>query len=39
MERNVRAAAAMGLITIHHRSFDETLMELEALFGVELGAP
>ncbi|HLK43608.1 MAG TPA: HAD family phosphatase [Thermoleophilia bacterium] len=38
MERNVRAAAAMGLISIHHRSFDETLMELEALFGVELGA-
>jgi epoxide hydrolase-like predicted phosphatase len=38
MEPNVRGAAAMGLIGVHHRSYDETLMELETLFGLELGA-
>jgi len=38
MEPNVRGAAAMGLISVHHRSYDETVMELEALFGLELGA-
>lgn len=38
MEPNVRGAAAVGLISVHHRSYDETLMELEALFGLDLGA-
>ena len=38
MEPNVRGAAAVGLISVHHRSYDETVMELEALFGLELGA-
>lgn len=38
MEQNVRGAAAVGMICVHHRSYDRTLMELEALFGVDLGA-
>jgi epoxide hydrolase-like predicted phosphatase len=38
METNIRGAAAAGLIGVHHRSYDETLMELEALFGFPLGA-
>ncbi len=29
---NVRAAAAAGLVGVHHRSYDETLAELEILF-------
>jgi epoxide hydrolase-like predicted phosphatase len=38
MEPNVRSAAAIGMISVHHRSYDETLLELEALFGMDLGA-
>jgi epoxide hydrolase-like predicted phosphatase len=37
MEPNVRAAAAVGMIGVHHRSYAETLLELEALFGIGLG--
>jgi epoxide hydrolase-like predicted phosphatase len=37
METNIRGAAAIGLIGVHHRSYDETLVELEALFGFDLG--
>ena len=36
MASNVRAAAALGIIGVHHRSYAETLLELETLFGVEL---
>lgn len=35
LERNVRAAAALGIIAVHHRSFEETIGELEALFEVD----
>jgi epoxide hydrolase-like predicted phosphatase len=38
MEPNVRGAAAVGLIGVHHRSYDETVMELEALFGLQFAA-
>ena len=37
IEPNVRAAAAVGMIGVHHRSYAQTLLELEALFGIELG--
>jgi len=30
---NVRAAAAIGMVGVHHRSYDETVAELEALTG------
>ncbi|HEV2639718.1 MAG TPA: HAD family phosphatase [Actinocrinis sp.] len=33
---NVRGATAVGIIGVHHRSFEETRTELEALFGLEL---
>ncbi|MFZ0324882.1 MAG: HAD-IA family hydrolase [Actinomycetes bacterium] len=33
---NVRAAAELGLIGVHHRSYAETAAELEAIFGVRL---
>jgi epoxide hydrolase-like predicted phosphatase len=36
LEANVRGAADVGLIGVHHRSHDATLLELEALFGLEL---
>lgn len=38
LEANVRGAAAAGLIGVHHRSYPETLRELEALFGLDLRA-
>ncbi len=38
LERNVRAAAALGIIGVHHRSYEETILELEALFGMDLRA-
>ena len=38
LERNVRAAAALGIIGVHHRSYPETIVELEALFEVDLRA-
>jgi putative hydrolase of the HAD superfamily len=34
---NVRGAAQVGIIGVHHRTYEETRRELEALFGVELG--
>ncbi|HSR25543.1 MAG TPA: HAD-IA family hydrolase, partial [Candidatus Eisenbacteria bacterium] len=33
---NVRAAVDLGLVGVHHRSYDETVTELEALFGIPL---
>lgn len=36
MDVNIRAAAEIGLIGVHHRSYDETRGELEALFGIDL---
>ncbi|HEY3872940.1 MAG TPA: HAD family phosphatase [Actinocrinis sp.] len=36
LEANIRGAAAVGIVGVHHRSFEETLTELEALFGVDL---
>ncbi len=38
LEANVRGAAAVGLIGVHHRSYEETISELEALFAVDLSA-
>jgi putative hydrolase of the HAD superfamily len=38
LERNVRAAAALGIIGVHHRTYSETILELEALFEIDLGA-
>jgi epoxide hydrolase-like predicted phosphatase len=38
LEANVRGAAAVGLIGVHHRSYPETILELEALFGLDLHA-
>lgn len=36
LEANIRGAAAVGIVGVHHRSYEETLMELEALFGLDL---
>ena len=33
---NVTAAAALGIVGVHHRSYAETAAELEALFGIPL---
>ena len=33
---NVRAAATLGMVGVHHTSYDETARELEVLFGVPL---
>jgi epoxide hydrolase-like predicted phosphatase len=33
---NVRAAAELGMVGVHHRSYDETVTELEALTGRSL---
>lgn len=33
---NVHGAVEVGLIGVHHRSFAETVLELEALFGLDL---
>jgi epoxide hydrolase-like predicted phosphatase len=38
LEANVRGAAAVGIIGVHHRSYAETIMELEALFQLDLHA-
>jgi epoxide hydrolase-like predicted phosphatase len=35
---NVRAAAAVGMVGVHHRSYDETATKLETLFGLPLRA-
>ncbi|GAB3832664.1 HAD family hydrolase [Kribbella italica] len=36
LEANVEAARALGMTAIHHTAYDDTLRELEALFGVDL---
>ncbi len=36
LPRNVAAAVAVGMVGVRHRSFDETVAELEALFGIPL---
>ena len=36
LPHNVAAAAALGIVGVRHRSYAETLAELEALFGVPL---
>ncbi len=36
LKANVRGAAACGLIAVHHRSYEETVAELEVLFGIDL---
>jgi putative hydrolase of the HAD superfamily len=33
---NVLAAAELGLVGVHHTSYDQTALELEALFGLPL---
>ena len=33
---NIRAAADVGLLGVHHRSYEQTARQLEALFGVPL---
>jgi HAD superfamily hydrolase (TIGR01509 family) len=35
---NVHAAVEFGLVGVHHRSYDETAAELEAIFGIPLRA-
>ena len=37
LHQNVAAAVSAGMVGILHRTFDETVVELEALFGVPLG--
>jgi len=39
LARNVHAAAAAGMVGVLHRSYPETLFELETLFGRPLSAP
>lgn len=36
LRSNVMAAADLGLVGVHHTSYDETATELEALFGIPL---
>jgi putative hydrolase of the HAD superfamily len=36
---NVRAAARLGIVGVQHRSYEETVDELETLFGLELREP
>jgi epoxide hydrolase-like predicted phosphatase len=38
LARNVRGAVSVGITGVHHRSYEETILELEALFGVDLSA-
>jgi putative hydrolase of the HAD superfamily len=38
LQPNVAAAVEVGMVGVLHRSYDETLDELEAVFGIELGA-
>jgi putative hydrolase of the HAD superfamily len=38
LEANVRGAAAVGIIGVHHRSYAETILELEVLFQLDLHA-
>ncbi len=36
LRHNIDAAAALGMVGVHHLSYEETLLELEALFGMDL---
>jgi len=36
---NVQAAVELGMVGVRHRSYDETVTELEALFGIALREP
>lgn len=36
---NVRGAVAVGMVGVHHRAVEETVTELEAVFGLPLGVP
>jgi epoxide hydrolase-like predicted phosphatase len=36
MRHNVDAAVRLGMVGVHHRTYGQTLLELEALFGVTL---
>lgn len=36
MEPNVEGARALGMTAVHHTSYETTLRELEALFGIDL---
>ncbi len=36
LDKNVRGAAAVGIIGVHHQSYEETIIELEALFELDL---
>ena len=36
LEHNVRAAEAIGLVGVHHTSYESTAAELESLFGLHL---
>lgn len=38
LDRNVRGAVDVGIIGVHHRSYSETILELEALFSLDLSA-
>lgn len=38
LARNVRGAVSVGITGVHHRSYEETILELEALFGLDLSA-
>jgi len=33
---NIEAAVALGMVGVHHRTYEQTLLELEALFGIPL---
>jgi FMN phosphatase YigB (HAD superfamily) len=39
LPHNVRGAVAAGMVGVLHRSYAETLLELEALFDVPLAPP
>jgi epoxide hydrolase-like predicted phosphatase len=36
LRHNVDAAVAVGMVGVHHRTYEQTLLELEALFGIPL---
>jgi putative hydrolase of the HAD superfamily len=36
LRHNVDAAVSLGMVGVHHRTYDQTLLELEALFGIPL---
>ena len=36
LRHNIDAAAALGMVGVHHVSYEQTLQELEALFGADL---